>query len=215
MPSVFDRRLGSARFAMLVVPDHWSGSPIAGNKAFAARLRGWADAGVEMFLHGFTHRDDAPAGFKARHLTASEGEFLSLTEAEAARRLREGRAIVEDAIGRPVAGFIAPAWLYGEGARPRVHGARLCARRGPSEGLAPGRWQGAGPRPGDYMGQPVTGAHPQFIGLCRFCPATASALLPDRPARRPSRRYRRADSARQHRCDGAGAAARPRRGALC
>ena len=115
-----DRRLGSARFAMLVVPDHWSASPIAGNTGFAARLRDWADAGVEMFLHGFTHRDDAPAGFKARHLTASEGEFLSLSEAEAARRIHDGRAIVEDAIGRPVAGFIAPAWLYGDGARAAI-----------------------------------------------------------------------------------------------
>jgi len=31
--------------------------------------------------------------------------------------MRRGRAVVEDAIGRPVAGFIAPAWLYGAGAR--------------------------------------------------------------------------------------------------
>ena len=50
-------------------------------------------------------------------MTAREGEFLGLDEAEARRRMREGRAIIEDAIGRPVAGFIAPAWLYGEGAR--------------------------------------------------------------------------------------------------
>jgi predicted deacetylase len=69
-----------------------------------------------MFLHGWRHRDDAPAGFKARHMTAGEGEFLSLDEAEATRRLVAGRAVVEDAIGRPVAGFVAPAWLYGPGA---------------------------------------------------------------------------------------------------
>ena len=113
----FDRQLGSARFAMLVVPDHWSAAPIAADKGFQARLRGWADAGVEMFLHGFTHRDDSGGtSFKAQHMTAGEGEFLALSEAEAAKRLSAGRAIVEDAIGRPVAGFIAPAWLYGPGA---------------------------------------------------------------------------------------------------
>ncbi len=50
-------------------------------------------------------------------MTANEGEFLGLARAEAARRMQEGRAVVEDAIGRPVAGFIAPAWLYGAGAR--------------------------------------------------------------------------------------------------
>jgi predicted deacetylase len=116
-----DRRLGASRFAMLVVPDHWDASPLSTDKAFQARLRGWSDAGVEMFLHGWRHLDDSAhasgtASFKARHMTAGEGEFLGLSEAEATRRLRAGRAVVEDAIGRPVAGFIAPAWLYGPGA---------------------------------------------------------------------------------------------------
>jgi predicted deacetylase len=50
-------------------------------------------------------------------MTAGEGEFLGLDLAEARRRMQVGRAVVENAIGRPVAGFIAPAWLYGEGAR--------------------------------------------------------------------------------------------------
>lgn len=117
----FERRLGGPHFAMLVVPDHWSEAPLARDSAFQARLRDWADRGVEMFLHGWSHRDDhrhvgALASFKARRMTAGEGEFLGLDRAEAARRMRDGRALLEDAIGRPVAGFIAPAWLYGEGA---------------------------------------------------------------------------------------------------
>ena len=37
--------------------------------------------------------------------------------------LSEGRKIVEDAIGRPVAGFIAPAWLYSQGAIDAVRDA--------------------------------------------------------------------------------------------
>lgn len=111
-----DRRLGAARFAMLVVPDHWDQSPLAVDKPFQARLRNWADAGVEMFLHGWKHLDDAPASFRQKHMTAGEGEFAALDEAEATARLRRGRAVVEDAIGRPVAGFIAPAWLYSPGA---------------------------------------------------------------------------------------------------
>ncbi|MBD3774176.1 MAG: polysaccharide deacetylase family protein [Rhodobacteraceae bacterium] len=113
--------LGGPRFAMLVVPDHWGESPLAGNSAFAARLREWSDAGIEMFVHGWFHKDLAQhsgmAAFKARHMTASEGEFLGLDEAEAARRMADGRALVEDIIGRPAAGFVAPAWLYGPGAR--------------------------------------------------------------------------------------------------
>jgi len=116
-----DGHLGSARFAMLVVPDHWGAAPLLTAGGFQARLRGWADAGVEMFVHGWFHRDMAAhaglAAFKARHMTASEGEFLGLAQEEAARRMDEGRKLVEDIIGRPAAGFIAPAWLYGPGAR--------------------------------------------------------------------------------------------------
>jgi predicted deacetylase len=110
---------------MLVVPDHWDEAPIAGNHAFAARLRFWADAGVEMFVHGWRHRDDSVhhghwAGWKARHMTAGEGEFLGLDYDEAAARMARGRDLIEQATGRPVAGFIAPAWLYGPGALAAV-----------------------------------------------------------------------------------------------
>ncbi len=76
--------------------------------------------GVEMFVHGWFHRDTAEhsgvAGFKARHMTAGEGEFLGLSAAEAGRRMADGKALIEDIIGRPSAGFVAPAWLYGPGA---------------------------------------------------------------------------------------------------
>jgi predicted deacetylase len=112
------RHLGGPRFAMLVVPDHWGQAPLVQARAFQAKLRDWAASGVEMFVHGWTHRDDSgSAGFKARHMTAGEGEFLALSQAEALRRMTEGRALIEDIIGRPAAGFIAPAWLYGPGAR--------------------------------------------------------------------------------------------------
>lgn len=117
----FERHFGGPRYAMLVVPDHWGRNAIAGNTAFAAKLRCWAGQGIEMFVHGWFHEDrSAHSGLtavKAKHMTASEGEFLGLDRAEAARRMAEGKALIEDIIGGPVAGFIAPAWLYGPGAR--------------------------------------------------------------------------------------------------
>ena len=114
--------LGGPRFAMLVVPDHWGSARIDQSPAFIGRLRDWSDAGVEMFLHGWFHRDSSAhrsgaSALKARYMTAGEGEFLGLDAVEAERRMRAGRDIVEQAIGRAVAGFIAPAWLYGPGAR--------------------------------------------------------------------------------------------------
>jgi predicted deacetylase len=116
------RHLGGPRFAMLVVPDHWGQAPIAENKAFHRRMRDWHASGAEIFVHGWYHQDrsqhaGAIAAIKARHMTAGEGEFLGLDREEARRRMIAGRTLIEDIIGAPVAGFVAPAWLYGPGAR--------------------------------------------------------------------------------------------------
>ena len=118
----FDGLAGAHNYAMLVVPNHWGEASLSAAPAFQTKLRAWSDAGVEMFLHGWFHRDDsahqsAAAGFKAKHMTAGEGEFLGLDKPTALVRMADGRKLIEDIIGRPVAGFIAPAWLYGTGAR--------------------------------------------------------------------------------------------------
>lgn len=127
LAELYDRQLGHAKFAMLVVPDHWGEAPLAQNKPFQSRLRSWSDAGVEMFVHGWFHRDTSShtglAKFKAGNMTAGEGEFLGLDETEALRRMRDGKALIEDVIGRKAAGFIAPAWLYGPGAKSALTGA--------------------------------------------------------------------------------------------
>jgi uncharacterized protein len=109
------------RLAMLVVPNHWGDAPIVPGSPFAGRLRSWAEEGVEMFLHGFTHRDTGQHSgtadrMRARFMTASEGEFLGLSRTDAAARIADGRKLVEGVIGRPIDGFVAPAWLYGRGA---------------------------------------------------------------------------------------------------
>lgn len=106
------------KLAMLVVPDHWGEHPLLIHSPFAARLRAWADAGVSMFAHGWFHKDDSvhahPASrFKARHMTAGEAEFLGLDGQVAAARMTEARDLIEQITGKPVAGFVAPAWLYG------------------------------------------------------------------------------------------------------
>jgi uncharacterized protein len=116
-----ERLLGAQRFALLVVPDHWGGAAISADPAFQRKLRGWAEAGAEIFVHGWFHRDDSAhsaglARFKARRMTAGEGEFLGLGRQEALRRMIAGRDLLEQVTGRAVAGFIAPAWLYGPGA---------------------------------------------------------------------------------------------------
>lgn len=115
---IVQRAVGAGRYALLVVPDFHRAGPLKGNMNFARRLRGWSEAGCEIFLHGFTHLDDShhesrAARFRAERMTAGEGEFLGLGHSEATARLVEGRAMLENVIGAPVTGFIAPAWLYG------------------------------------------------------------------------------------------------------
>lgn len=118
------------RLAMLVVPNHWGGSPIVAGSAFATRLRDWAAEGIEMFLHGFHHRDSAHYAtrtdrLRARAMTAGEGEFLGLSRAQATSRIADGRALLEDVIGRSIDGFVAPAWLYGRGAHDALREAGI------------------------------------------------------------------------------------------
>ncbi len=118
---------GATQIAMLVVPNFWGSSPILAGTRFSTRLRRWADAGVEMFLHGSVHRDDTAhetlgSRLKARHMTAGEGEFLGLTVEDATHRINAGRELIEEVTGRPIAGFVAPAWLYGPGARTALTG---------------------------------------------------------------------------------------------
>jgi uncharacterized protein len=109
------------RIALLVVPNHWGDAPILPASPFAARLRRWAECGFEVFLHGFFHRDEAKHSgaadrARAKFMTAGEGEFLGLDRSAAVARIRDGRSLLENITGRPIAGFIAPAWLYGTGA---------------------------------------------------------------------------------------------------
>jgi predicted deacetylase len=117
------------RLALLVVPNHWGESPIIPGTPFATRLRNLAASGSEIFLHGYFHRDHANHKriidrLRARWLTVDEGEFLALSRSDAAIRIERGRALLEDITGRPIAGFVAPAWLYGKGA---IQGLRDCA----------------------------------------------------------------------------------------
>jgi uncharacterized protein len=117
-----DRQGLRGRYAMLVVPDYWEQAAIEDFPDFQQWLRGREDEGVEMILHGFRHRDTSlhdsvRAHIKAKYLSASEGEFLGLSFEAASELIARGKALLDGILNKPVQGFIAPAWLYGEGTR--------------------------------------------------------------------------------------------------
>ncbi len=99
--------------SLLVVPQMHGQ---AATPHFVRWLRRLARSGHELVLHGWTHRDEAPAagGLRDRALrrwyTAGEGEFAALQQQEAAQRLAWGSAWAA-AARLPMPGFVAPAWL--------------------------------------------------------------------------------------------------------
>jgi predicted deacetylase len=79
------------------------------------------ERGDELVLHGYTHLDPSPraARLKSRLVrgvwTRNEGEFAALAPDEVRARLALGLAWFRQR-DWPVSGFVAPAWLLGEGA---------------------------------------------------------------------------------------------------
>jgi predicted deacetylase len=100
----------------LAVP-RYHGAPR--DTAFEAALGERLVQGDELALHGWSHRDEGSARgtldrWRRTVYTAGEGEFAALSQAEARRRLRDGRAWFE-AQHWPLHGFVAPAWLTSAG----------------------------------------------------------------------------------------------------
>ena len=123
-------RLGAPPATLLVVPDYHHRGSVEENPAFARTIDDRIARGDEVALHGYYHIDDGPAAYSAfewmqrRVLTASEGEFAALTECEAELRLGAGLRMF-DRQRWNVAGFVAPAWLLGAGARAALARTRL------------------------------------------------------------------------------------------
>lgn len=109
---------GDAPVTILAVPRYHDQAPTRELEAWLGeRVR----RGDELALHGCTHRDDgAPQGWldglRRRRYTRGEGEFWSLSRSEALARIDVGIAWFAQN-GWPLAGFVAPAWLLGPGAR--------------------------------------------------------------------------------------------------
>jgi predicted deacetylase len=112
---------GDAPVTILAVPRYHGEAP---TREFESWLGERARRGDELALHGCTHRDEGPAhgavdALRRSHYTRGEGEFWALSREEALARIDVGIAWFAER-GWPLAGFVAPAWLLGPGARAAV-----------------------------------------------------------------------------------------------
>lgn len=119
-------RLAAALREVADIPLSWLVVPrYHGRQDDETVLRAGLDAalarGDELVLHGYTHLDTEArgGGLRQRFLrgvyTRREGEFAALVADEARRRIERGLEWFR-ARGWEAAGFVAPAWLMGEGA---------------------------------------------------------------------------------------------------
>ena len=109
---------GDVPVTILAVPRYHDEAP---SPPFEAWLGERSRLGDELALHGCTHRDDGvPHGrldaMRRSHYTRGEGEFWALSRQEALARIDVGIEWFARN-GWPLAGFVAPAWLLGPGAR--------------------------------------------------------------------------------------------------
>jgi uncharacterized protein len=106
------------RPALLVVPNWHGQSQLHLHPGFVTWLRECASRGVELVLHGERH-DEAglprrPSDhWRAWGRTAGEGEFLTLSEAQAYERIARARRYLRE-LGLETVGFVPPAWLARE-----------------------------------------------------------------------------------------------------
>ncbi len=113
------REVADLSLSWLVVPRYHG--RLDDDAALRAGLDAALGRGDELVLHGYTHLDTAAAGqgLRQRFLrgvyTQREGEFAALGADEARRRIALGLDWFR-ARGWPVSGFVAPAWLMGQGA---------------------------------------------------------------------------------------------------
>jgi len=115
-------RVHSTPVSLLVVADYHRLQRIEDNVDFLRNMEQRLARGDEIIVHGLCHLDESPPPTKWRErffrrmYTASEGEFFSLNHEDAAARMQQARVRFK-ALGWMPLGFVAPAWLMGQGAQ--------------------------------------------------------------------------------------------------
>jgi hypothetical protein len=115
---------GANVVTLLAVPDYHGLGRLAECRETASWLRGCAQAGDEVALHGIVHRASGTTPGKldrlrARAWTAGEAEMLG-EHAPAVEQLAIERDRLTQLVGQSVEGFVAPAWLEPQGLARRL-----------------------------------------------------------------------------------------------
>jgi predicted deacetylase len=111
--------VGIGPVTLLVVPNLHGRAPLLESACTIEAIEARRRHGDDIVLHGYYHRDDAPAPHTARDFvqrrlrTDSEGEFAALDYATTLQRVKDGMDLW-DFLGWPCIGLVPPAWLAGK-----------------------------------------------------------------------------------------------------
>ncbi len=75
----------------------------------SAHWQRWTEFFAEILLHGWTHRREHRPGLVSL-VTGRADELAGLLPRDVAARVAAGRSELEEIIGRPITGFVPPAW---------------------------------------------------------------------------------------------------------
>ena len=116
----------AADLTVFVIPHHEGATTIDAHAPTVDFLRGLADSGACLAMHGLTHRMPgrafSPAGIIRAHVFArGQGELYKSDAADAQRRLDEGAAVLRRAgLDDATRAFVPPAWQLSPAARQVV-----------------------------------------------------------------------------------------------
>jgi predicted deacetylase len=121
-----DLGVSPAHLSVFVIPFHEGKTPVDQHPPTVAFLRGLADRGARLVMHGLTHRMTGrawtPAGLLRAHVFArGQGELYRCTAADAEARIDQGRDILARAgLSGAARAFVPPAWLLSAAAHTVV-----------------------------------------------------------------------------------------------
>jgi predicted deacetylase len=118
--------IGADALTVFAIPHHEGMTTIDAHAPTVAFLRGLADSGACLAMHGLTHRMPgrawSPTGIVLAHVFArGQGELYKSDAADAQRRLDEGAALLRRAgLEDATRAFVPPAWQLSRAAREVV-----------------------------------------------------------------------------------------------
>ncbi len=113
---------GASKRSLAVIPRYEGDQPLTADATLTALLREELQAGSEILLHGFLHKENTPSlhgwsRWRDRLTTRGCAEFAHMGGDEAREVISAGREELQSLLSCPIRGFTPPGWWISRAAR--------------------------------------------------------------------------------------------------